>query len=367
MFVERSMKTTCHPCDRHLDSSERAVGQFLPHRHCQAWLQAILFLISLLASNALWATGCSSLNGNPKTFTINLGGGSVMIPRDTATGAVLYTVNGPQLPQGSVADTSSWIAQCTNGNGITNGVLMTTPWPAVSPGLYATNVSGIAVRIKRFANTFPFSYAYTPASFTGGGPPYGWYFNAGPIVTYSFEKTGPISGGTVTAADIANVGMNYDGTVYAFYTNTSGQLTFTVGACVTPDIQVPLDPMPTSAFSGAGSTAGAKPFSIAVNGCPPGLNSVMYQLDAASGISVINAAQGVIGLGQSASATGVGLQIRDGSNNPVSFGAMHATTGYNKTSGGSFSIPLKAMYYQTAARMTAGSVASQAVFTMSYQ
>ena len=290
-----------------------------------------------------------------------------MVPRDIAVGTVIYTVDGPQVPQGSLADRSSWVAECTNGNGTVNGVRMPNPWPAISPGLYATNVSGIGVQIKRFANAFPYSYAYTPASFTGGGPPYYWYLNGGPIVTYTFVKTGPVSGGTITAADIANVGMNFDGTVYAFYTNTSGQLTFTTGACVTPAIQVPLDPMPPSAFSGAGSTAGAKSFSIAVNGCPPGLNSVMYQLDAASGINVINSAQGVIGLSNGASATGVALQIRDDSNKPVSFGAMHATTGYNKTTGGNFSIPLKAMYYQTASRMTAGSVVSQAVFTMSYQ
>lgn len=331
---------------------------------------SIVLLLCLLGTlgQSAWATGCKTVNGYPKVFNLALPGSSVMVPRDSAIGTTLAVVNGPMLTAGSSTNSATWFAQCNTPNGTVNGVLTSTPWPLVSQGIYQTNVAGVGVRIQRNTLTVPGSMPYTPANFPGvTSAPYGWYWYANPVFVYTFIKTGPISGGTVTAADVPTIGYNFDSNVTVFTSTVSGQIQFTVGACVTPDVQVSLDPASAKDFTGVGSTAGAKSFNIAVNGCPPGLTSVAYQLDAASGITVINGSQGVIGLGGAASAKGVALQIKDANNNAVGLGVMRATAGYNTTSGGSFAIPLKTMYYQTANPVTAGSVVSQAVFTMSYQ
>jgi major type 1 subunit fimbrin (pilin) len=172
----------------------------------------------------------------------------------------------------------------------------------------------------------------------------------------------------VTSADIPIIAMNFDGGAAVLTSSTSGQVTFTVGACTTPlNIPVTLAPVAANKFTGQGSAAGATSFNIDVNNCPPGLNTVSYQLDAAPSIASVNAANGVIGLNSSSTATGIALQLLDANGQPVALGAMRATTGYNRTMGGNFTIPLKAAYYQSGSRVTAGTVASQAVFTMSYQ
>jgi major type 1 subunit fimbrin (pilin) len=348
----------------HPRETDDTAAPLRPVSHARNLARRIAIVITVcmaLLGQRAWATGCVTINGYPKTFTIALGASSIMVPRDVAVGSVIYSVDGPVL----AADSTS--SQCNDPYGTVNGVVSSAPWPQVSPGLYSTNISGVGIRVTRYSRIFPFSYPYTPADFKIAGAPYYWYFSSGPIVTYVFVKTGPISGGIVTAADIPLVQMNLDSTDTEFTTMGSGQVTFTVGACITPDVQVLLDTVPVTAFAGVGSTAGAKPFNIAVNSCPPGLNTVRYQLDAASGIAVVDASRGVLGLDGAASASGVGVQVRDASNNPVPLGSMRATSGYNSSAGGSFTIPLKAMYYQVASSIRGGSVASQAVLTMSYQ
>lgn len=349
-------------------SSETSLHNRARTRGARRFVRLMLLCVSVLLGQQAWATGCKTINGYPKVYNLTLPGSSTMIPRDAPVGTTLAVVNGPMLTAGSPTNSATWFAECNTPNGTINVVLTSTPWPLASPGIYSTNVTGVGVKMVRASVPVPGSVAYTPSNFPGAtSPPYGWYWYANPIFVYTFVKTGPISGGTITAADIPTLGLNLDGTATVFTSTNSGTITFTAGACVTPDVQVPLDAASVKAFTGVGSTTGAKSFNIAVNSCPPGLNSVSYQLDAASGITVVNASQGVIGLGSSATAKGIGLQIKDNSNNPVSFGSMHATTGYNRASGGSFTIPLKALYYQTASTLSAGSVVSQAVFTMSYQ
>ncbi|ULU25079.1 hypothetical protein DYST_02002 [Dyella terrae] len=335
MFGEWNMRMTSHPGGPSLDSSEPTTRWVPPRRGSVLWLQGFLFLLALFVSNALWATGCSTLNGNPKTFTLVLPGSTIMVPRDMPVGSTIAVVNGPMLAAGSQTNSSTWIAQCNTPNGTVNGVLTSTPWPQISPGLYGTNVAGIGVRIQRGGLTIPGSTTYTIANFPGAtAAPYGWYWFAGPSMVYTFVKTGLVTGGSVKATDIPNFSENFDGTTTFIYSATSGQITFSAGACTTPDVPVTLKPMPVSSFAGIGSTGEATRFVIAVNGCPPGLNSIQYSLNAASGVSVLDAQSGVIGLGNSSSATGVGLQISDANNHPVELGALVAATGYNSGLGG---------------------------------
>lgn len=367
MLMEWNMRTSQQQCDQRNDL-QRLGETLLPSRRRRVtWLRGILVLLALSTSHAAWATGCSTLNGYPKTFTVTLPAASTMVPRDLAVGSTIAVVNGPMLSGGVSGDRSTWFAQCNTPNGTMNGVMTSTPWPLASPGIYSTNVVGIGVRITRGALAIPGSVAYTPANFPGNtSAPYGWYWYAAPAMVYTFVKTGPISGGVVNASDIPTFSENFDNRTTFIYSATSGQATFTTGACITPDVLVTLQPAPVSGFKGVGNVVGEVPFTIDVNGCPPGLNAVQYQLDTAAGVSVVNASSGVIGLDSSSTATGIALQIKDASNNPVSFGAKHAAVGYNNSLGGNFTIPLNAMYYQTASRVTAGKVSSQAVFTMSY-
>jgi major type 1 subunit fimbrin (pilin) len=61
------------------------------------------------------------------------------------------------------------------------------------------------------------------------------------------------------------------------------------------------------------------------------------------------------------------LQLKDGSGNPLKYNTQYTLTSYSKTTGGSYTIPLTAAYYQTAASVTAGSANAVLTFTMTYQ
>ncbi|RDK08675.1 type 1 fimbrial protein [Cupriavidus lacunae] len=146
----------------------------------------------------------------------------------------------------------------------------------------------------------------------------------------------------------------------------SGSATGTigVGACLTPDVTADLGTHDSKEFSGQGSAASATAFNIALNNCPSGIGSVKYQVDAVT--SVLDASKSVVALTATSTATGVGVQVLDNAGNVLPLGQPIAFAGYN-SSGGNFTIPLKARYYQTGSRVTGGTADSAMTFTMNYQ
>ena len=105
-----------------------------------------------------------------------------------------------------------------------------------------------------------------------------------------------------------------------------------------------------------------------LNSCPAGMNTVQYRIDPVT--SVLNSAQSVVALDNSAStssATGVGVQLLDGNGAVFPLSTYKTFAGYDKTNGGSYTIPFKARYYQTATRVTPGAANTSMTFTMLYQ
>ncbi len=80
-------------------------------------------------------------------------------------------------------------------------------------------------------------------------------------------------------------------------------------------------------------------------------NQIAYRVDPVT--SVVNPAQGVMALqpdGMNPTAQGIGIQLADAGNNPVSYGTARASgLALNQVDGASYTIPLKARYYQTEA------------------
>lgn len=105
-------------------------------------------------------------------------------------------------------------------------------------------------------------------------------------------------------------------------------------------------------------------FAINLNNCPSGINSIKYRLDPTT--TIINPTKSVVTLQSSSTASGVGVQILDASSNPLPLGVDNVFSGYAAT-GGNYSIPLKAAYYQTGYIAKGGSANTSLTFTMTYQ
>lgn len=137
-------------------------------------------------------------------------------------------------------------------------------------------------------------------------------------------------------------------------------------SCQTPDVDVPMGRHAAAAFDGVGSRVGTRDFDINVDACPPGLNSITYSLRSMNGMA--DPVNGVMNLSADSTADGLGIQITDRYDQPVRFEAERGTLGYDRRSGGSFRIPLRASYYQTGPETVQGGDANAYVeLTMRYE
>ncbi|KVL27183.1 fimbrial protein [Burkholderia sp. MSMB1835] len=149
-------------------------------------------------------------------------------------------------------------------------------------------------------------------------------------------------------------------------TYLAAKVSFINGTCSVPDQTVTLPPVQQSAFKGVGSTAGTVDFQLRLNNCPAGYNRIGYQLSPLDG--AVAGSPGTLQLRPESTAAGVGIQIADGmTGNPMPLQHSIPVTGYNKNTGGSPSIPLRASYVQTAATVKGGSVRAAAQVLLDYQ
>ena len=80
-----------------------------------------------------------------------------------------------------------------------------------------------------------------------------------------------------------------------------------------------------------------------------------------------DATNGVIALASGSTATGIGLKLTDSSSAALKFNSLYQVSGYNAATGGSYTVPLTAAYYQTATSVTPGTANAVVTFTMTYQ
>jgi len=118
--------------------------------------------------------------------------------------------------------------------------------------------------------------------------------------------------------------------------------------------------------SGIGQTSSAIPFTIQLN-CEAllaGTFDVMMQFDGdtVNGLSD----SGVVALNSTSTASGVGVQILNGEQQPIALATPFAVASY-PLSNALVTVPLYARYYQTASTINPGTANAVATYTISYQ
>lgn len=312
------------------------------------WVMRItLLLLCLVKCSGAWAGVCS-LVVPAESWQIPVSG-TIAAPRDSAPGKVLATFSY------SHAAVAGQVASCGAGTFQQGWGMLTTPHGAAdSNGVFPTNVAGIGVLITTAGG------AKIPVSQTLTGP-YGLYDTGYPSVSlvYKIVVTGPVSAGTITAADLPSVHYYYDSVTW-FPLTPTGSMTVTVSSCQTPDVTVSLGPHRLSEMTGPGTFTSATGFSA-------GMNSIRYEIDAVTTV-LAGTGNSVVTLDSGSSATGIGLQLLDGNGNPLALGTKVPFSGsYSSSTGGSYTIPLKARYYQTGPTTGAGTANTEMAFLMTYQ
>ncbi|GGA12750.1 fimbrial protein [Dyella caseinilytica] len=274
---------------------------------------------------------------------------TIAVPANVATNTVLWT-------SGSINPNPSVIYDCYNtiNNGITNNVGKA---PGAGVQYFPTGVVGV-------------SYALIH----GGAPMYQYAtmstsYNGGSTVTFSLPTimeivaTGTITNGSTLAAGTLGY-WQWQGSgnpqIEAFV--LGNPVTFVTSSCSvnTNPINVTLPTISTTALGSVGATAGTTPFAIGLTCTGAAGMSVSVTMNyngSASGI------QGVL-LPTSGSTSGIGIQVLDQANTPITFGTAEAE---GTTPVGQMTIPYSARYYQTAATITPGTLAASATFTLTYQ
>ncbi|VWC82624.1 type-1 fimbrial protein subunit A [Burkholderia lata] len=347
------------------------------------WLLTLAMLMLGLGSRAAFAQS-ASCSGTAQTIPVSMPS-SVTVPRDAVNGTLLTAWI-------STPATNNYYSCTVSGSGSTGMVFeplsmtkagMTVIGPTgVTYTVWNTNVPGvgIAIGVRSYVNGCQWQ-AWLDLGTTGApfpSPWTGWVCNTNGSVTnggqaqMALVKTGAITAGTMTGGVLFE-GGSAQSTTGTYTVATTSRKSFSlsstiinVAACTTPNVTVNMGSPMRSEFTGIGSTTKqAVAVNVAVNACPIGLNSIQYQFIPVN--AVLDSTNGVLALSSGSTATGIGLQLKDSNGNALKYNAPYTLTSYSKSTGGSYTIPLTARYYQTAAKVTAGSANAVLTFTMTYQ
>lgn len=347
-------------------------------------------LLLMFFSQGALAAWCSSGGGQTYTLTMPV---SVSVPRNAPAGTQL---------SGWVeaGNSTSWYVSCGaassySGTGFRPVGLSQTAASYTESGvtypLFATGVAGVGMAISArvytgaacpgsiWSNWGPVSGTGSSIRFPGSASPVpGWSYagctgflpggNLGGDLQVKLVTTGSVSPGVtasgvqIEAASVYSGAANTTNPFISFFVTPT---TVTVLACTTPDVVVPLGSHSSSEMASVGSFTTAVSFNVSLNSCPAGMNSVQYRIDPVT--TVVNSAQSVVALNSGSTAAGVGVQLLNSAGTaafPLS--SYQIFSGYSKTTGGSYTIPLKARYYRTGT-ITPGTANTSMTFTMSYQ
>ncbi|HEY3596738.1 MAG TPA: fimbrial protein, partial [Paraburkholderia sp.] len=179
---------------------------------------------------------------------------------------------------------------------------------------------------------------------------------------FQLVKTGPISAGaTVPGGNVATLAY---GSLSVIAMMISNSIAVNQSSCATPNVTVPLGAHNLSELPAVGATTSPVSFSIALNSCPAGMNTIKYQIDPTT--TVLSSANSVVAFDSGSVASGAGVQLLDGAGNVLPLSKPIAFGDYSSSTGGSYSIPLKARYYRTGTTIKAGSANTSMTFTINY-
>lgn len=298
--------------------------------------------ISVLTINDA-AAECTVGTGAIVTFKLNE---NINIPRDTPIGTKVY--------QSSLAyPNNTAVFKCTDDlAGILNAIGM----PSNGSHIFPIGTTGLGfkyfwnyVLLQDYNNSFNNYNTWT--SFPTSMPYY-----------LEIYKIGPTQ--DVIEIPAGDIGYYNAGHLRVTFFRNSTKVVITQQTCTVSNINVPMGVQPASGFQGINTRMTPTAFAINLNNCPSGINSIKYRLDPTT--TIINPTKSVVTLQSSSTASGVGVQILDASSNPLPLGVDNVFSGYAAT-GGNYSIPLKAAYYQTGYIAKGGSANTSLTFTMTYQ
>jgi len=150
----------------------------------------------------------------------------------------------------------------------------------------------------------------------------------------------------------------------------------TQGTCTTPDVMtIPLPMVNTGAFGGVGSPAfgggGDAAFNLEFRNCAPYMNTIHYKISSTHPADNVNNPQALISLSSSSSASGVKVQLLDGTTNlPIGVDQWLSASQYrdgNQNTNVNFNVPLIARYIKTEPDITPGSVRATVLFHIIYR
>jgi major type 1 subunit fimbrin (pilin) len=338
------------------------------------------FALPLLASLFCMSQGafaaCDNSTGTTNTTTLTLPS-TLVVPRDAAVGAVLLNV-----PVATTSATAGF--SCSTGStAYLIESMYTTQTTTSLSNVYATNVPGIGIKVIGQNNPSgalpspPSVYSWATVTTTGYYTFDSWGYQlikTGAVTAGTLSFSGAVAASWISSSATSNVApSSRPNLLSSLYIN--GSTSVVTPTCTTPNVSVVMPTIYQSALKGAGTSAGTTSFNIALNSCPAGMNSIQYEIDPVT--TVVSSTDAVVALDGSSTAAGIGVQLLDNDGNPLTaangfqsaatLGTAPGSGTYNSSTGGDYTIPLKARYYQTGTTVSPGSVSTEMTFTMTYQ
>ena len=247
-----------------------------------------------------------------------------------------------------------------------------TVGPRISNGRYfQTSIPGVGMAIS----TAPYNWPWPNSGWRMG--PFTTYFL--PVVSHTIRlaKIGKVTAGGVITGEVSRIDTGYSLSIPPIASHRFGggivvQPQVPTCSVTTPAITVPLGSMPASTFTGVGSVSSSKPFNIVLQCSGGETGTVTNVYTTLTDHTNPGNVSDTLSLASDATATGIGIQVLNGST-VIKYGPDSSATGNTnqwkagEAGNGTFTIPLTARYIQTAPKVTPGMANGLATFTMSYQ
>lgn len=292
----------------------------------------------------------------------------------------------PTDPIGKVLQKSSFnipINQSTyacdrNGGKIIASLTKNPTLSSLGDSIYDTNISGIGIRLYRELTTVTYFAGYYP--YERKYNPYTPYFLAGGSFVVEIIKTANQTGsGQLSSGQYSSYYSdgypNMPFVTSTIYANTASISSASCAIQGNADKTVTLPTVSNTSFNGIGSTQGEQSFNLSIL-CNGGSTTSTYtensQISLSFGFTADSSSNQVIKntANGSKAATGIGLQLISDYNNQnkVVENGSHIDLGLISTNqNAQYDVPLRARYYQTANKVTAGEVKGIATITVEYQ
>lgn len=357
----------------------------------RAVVSVLLALLALLWVAPAQAGRCSYLPEypSPLRFTVPITG-NITVGRDVPVGAEIY--------RRTFSTTSDFTVGCDRAAYDYNRTYSATPYPLSSYShptygarIYTTAVAGIgaAVLIGPGTAALPVQNRVDYSS-APGNPRISLYADTQYILVL-FKIAANVGAGSIQGSSLPSPWFNVQGDnrLDLLQAQFTGQLNIVSRTCSTPDVPVALGTHQMTELGGIGTGTQWVDVPVRLNNCPAfyarsltgsyndrgqatqsgAANTVQYRVDPVT--SIVNAAQSVMALqpdGVNQTATGIGIQIGTAALAPVGFGALrNSGLPLNQTDGSSYTLSLKARYYQTGSVPTSGQANGAATVTLVYQ